>query len=300
MAFPMEPNCLTIIQVLDSVMRTEDIPGVTGEAFYEGDAPDPENDLYPLYKISLALPGLRRRVRLALEAEDNAVYTGKPLDAELLERLIGEAQDVDKRLVAWQHNLPLHFRYCSIPLFGNDPEDPEHIPIWPGMIHYYRNCFIASFLNNYRIIRIYLQELIARCAARLGHEEVLDRDSRQGQVLYVLRQMVDEICGTVPYLMGADVPDMPMFIGLSGSKSPEMSIGSWLNLRPLYVASKVECIPKPQKKWIYGRLIAIANEYGYRIANDIGKEASPEPEERPSIDWNTELPHQQKLLTTSA
>lgn len=288
---------LSIFQVLDSVLRTEDIPGVTEKDFYEGDAPDPENDLYPLYKISLALPGLRRRVRLAVEAEDNTINIGRPHNAHELERLIAEAQDVDRRLVEWQHNLPLNFKYCSFPMFGNDPEDPEHTTIWPGMVHYYHNFFIASFLNNYRIIRIYLQELIARCAARLGHEEVLDRDSRQGQVLYVLRQMVDEICGTVPYLMGADVPDVSLFVGLSGSKSPEMSIGSWLNLRPLYVASKVECIPKSQKRWIYGRLIAIANEYGYRIAQDIGKEASPEPEEISSIEWNTELPHQQKLLS---
>jgi hypothetical protein len=261
------------------------------ESFYEYDIEDDaENCLQPLYKTSLALPRLRHRATAALRAADVALAANEPIDIELLEQLILDAQNVDKRLQNWLNQLPPAFRYCSIACLSSEPEDPEIEPIWPGMVHIYSNCFIASFLNNYRIMRIYLQELIAKCAARLGTEDVLDRETRQGQVLYILRQMVDEICGTVPFLCGEDIPGMPIFMG---GHLPPASVGSWLNVRSLYVASQVECVPRAQKRWIYGRLMAIANEHGYKIASDIGKEASPEPEERPSL---VELPYQQRLM----
>ena len=250
---------------------------MTDDAFYKYDAEDePGNCLHSLYRISLALPILRHRTTKALESVEIGKRLSKPVDIEGLEKLIEDVQAVDNALQNWLTTLPASFRYCSISCLAPPPADPESTPIWPGLVHIYSNCFIASFLNNHRIMRIYLQELIAKCLVHLGPDDVLTSDSRQGQVLYTLRTMVDEICGTVPYFSGDEVPGVPSFLGGGDKVSPSaLPVGPWLNLRSLYVASQVTCVPQLQKRWIHGRLLSIAKEHGYKIARDIGREASP-------------------------
>ena len=255
---------------------------MTDDAFYKYDAEDePGNCLHSLYRISLALPTLRDRTTKAAHSADIAKRLSKPVDIASLEKLISDAQAVDTALQHWLTTLPASFRYCSISCLAAPPANPESIAVWPGLVHIYSNCFIASFLNNYRIMRIYLQELIAKCLAHLSPDDALASNSRQGQVLYTLRAMVDEICGTVPYLSGDEVAAVPSLLsnGSADKVSPSaIPVGSWLNLRPLYVASQVTCVPQLQKRWIHGRLLAIAREHGYKIARDIGREASPGPQ----------------------
>jgi len=265
---------------LDGVASNEQIPGVTDDAFYKYDAEDePENPLHSLYRISLALPILRHRAAEASTSAEIAARLSKPVDIVTLEKIIEDAQAVDTALQDWATTLPWTFRYCSVSCLASPTTSPESTPIWPGLVHIYNNCFIASFLNNYRIMRIYLQELIAKCLVHLEPSDIFASNSRQGQVFYTLRTMVDEICGTVPYLSGDHIPGMPSFLlGTSaGDKatSSALPVGSWLSLRPLYVASQVTCVPQLQKRWIHGRLLAIAREHGYKIARDIGREASP-------------------------
>jgi len=253
---------------------------VTDDAFYKYDAEDePGNPLHSLYRISLALPILRHRATEASESAETAQRLGKPVDIVTLEKIIEDAQAVDTALQDWLTTLPSTFRYCSISCLASPPTEPASTTIWPGLVHIYSNCFIASFLNNYRIMRIYIQELIAKCLVHIGSDDTLASNSRQGQLLYTLRTMVDEICGTVPYLSGDEIPGMPSFLlstsGGNQATSSVLPVGSWLNLRPLYVASQVTCVPQLQKRWIHGRLLAIAREHGYKIARDIGREASP-------------------------
>ena len=74
----------------------------------------------------------------------------------------------------------------------------------------------------------------------------------------MMQQIVDDICSSVPFQLGfhptmEEQPAYPHFAGCAKSLDAFgllRTLGSLLLIRPLKVATKVDCVPETQRQWI--------------------------------------------------
>ncbi|PYI05206.1 hypothetical protein BO78DRAFT_387889 [Aspergillus sclerotiicarbonarius CBS 121057] len=144
-----------------------------------------------LYDLLIRLSDLSLRVHLA-RAHHNPVRD--------LQQLIPEALLLDADVESWRTSLSPFWRYFIVddsqPGFKNCPHFPKHCRRY----HVYYNGNLASLWNNYRLMRIVVNEMIRKMSLSLWEQQ---KAPECQQMVYrsvaIMKELVDDICASVPY-----------------------------------------------------------------------------------------------------
>lgn len=228
---------MQICQPLDSV-------------FSQGITPTCEDPERRLLSLASDIPGLQYQ---GIDLEQLEIID--------IEKLSHNANALSVKLSTWASTIPPSWHYVTA-LRINDGASSEYSPC---IIHKYRHHYIGRVWNFYRVSQLILLSICLRAAAFLSattiHIEI-------GQKISAL---VDDICATVPYLLGADLDKMNLdFTGSntrqdlsrrssSGAKTIGVAeVKGFSLIWPLYVASSASQIPQAQRDWMRKQLHILA------------------------------------------
>ena len=155
--------------------------------------------------ICLGLPNIKH-------CAENILSGRKPSadEAEMMS-LIRMAITIDKNLEQWTRTLPEAWDTEVSRVVTANSEEVAAMEFWPGPVYTYRDLKVANILNDCRIFRIFCQSIVLGCIAALP-TNLGESDYMKGvsiQALYILRQAVNDICWSIPYLLGFDYYNRP-------------------------------------------------------------------------------------------
>lgn len=163
----------------------------------------------------------------------------------------------------WDESIPDFWRYCSLPRYhattGPALEDglvyPKAIYVCSGLIQ-------AVFWNVVWCGRIHLLHAMLIYRSTLSNTEALESPlPSTSSINQDLLTMVDNICNTVPFMLG-EVDHQ----GALNAPGRGKAVGALFLMWILHVAGSVSVIPQPQQDWIAGRLLHIGNAVGIQQA----------------------------------
>lgn len=192
-------------------------------------------------------------------------------ESEIFE-LIQAAGNLDCELADWASNIPTAWSFSvAINLNSSGPELSSSSFI-PSQIHRYPDFYIARVWNLYRVSRLVLQSILLRAAPWLSFPS--KNDSQPLEYLHiekVKRALVNDMCASVPFLLGYDLSKMKRPATNSaqddssiwpqnsmGKASTSGHTGRFSLIWPLYIACSVSSIPDIQRKWLRAQLRWIA------------------------------------------
>ncbi|KAF4448230.1 hypothetical protein F53441_8337 [Fusarium austroafricanum] len=206
---------------------------------------DPESRL-----ISLAanIPALQHQASHIGHLEKNAI-----------EKSAYNVNELDLKLSAWARNVPPSWSYATA-LNIND----AHLYA-PRVVHRYSHFYIARVWNFYRISRLILQSI----QLRLPGTDTRETENR-------IAGLVDDICATVPYLLGHNLSKMKLHftdkqvppVVKSSAVKGNRDTGRLSLIWPLYVASSASSIPLAQRDWMRSQL-QLLTEDGIPLAKSV-------------------------------
>ena len=174
--------------------------------------------------------------------------------SEIISSMLG----FETELAAWAMGLPLSWSYSTA--IAADSTDE----VFEGYFHIYQDIWTASIWNNYRCIRILVNEYILGYLTRLtsatypfmpSEHRIQHQQSRN-----VLSQLASDICASVPFHLGhAHIP-------LQSSLSEPPALGGYVLLWPLYIAATMDGGSKATRLWIAQRLKSIGDTMGIQQA----------------------------------
>ncbi|KAF1963629.1 hypothetical protein CC80DRAFT_397724 [Byssothecium circinans] len=213
-----------------------------------------ENAANRLTLLCINLPDIRARA--------NALITSPydtSLESEALS-ILEFAQMVDENLRQWYQTLPPTWQHQIVGIVNEPIEDPATANMWIGEQHVYHDVPLASIVNDYRVCRIFCQRVILRCTTWISSNPTHDLSSVYNQAVYVIQQMVDDICACVPFHLSYDM--QPAAQELGQDKNAAEAFGGYSLVWPLYVGANAETVPQAQRDWLYGRLFLIGMHFG--------------------------------------
>ncbi|KAH7176944.1 C6 zinc finger protein [Dactylonectria macrodidyma] len=144
----------------------------------------------------------------------------------------------------------------------------------PSEIHRYPDFYIARVWNFYRVSRLIILSLLIRATSWWLH--VLSETVPDGFDVAKFKArslcLVDEICASVPFLLGQDLSKMKLpatnswETGQHSSSSKSVlpkstsltGVGSFSLMWPLHVACSASSVPTAQREWMRAQLQVIA------------------------------------------
>ena len=170
--------------------------------------------------------------------------------------------------------LVYQYRTISVkPTSVGSHADLENTVVWPGneQIYAYNHYVAPEHWNKTRLLRVYCHAVIIRCmwlwSARMS--DLFD-GSQHEESVEIIQKMVDDICATIPAMITPNLQDH-----LSSDLQERQQIKETLSpgndvepryaimmLFSLYVTSTIECISEEQRRWLKGRLKALAPNFG--------------------------------------
>ena len=212
-----------------------------------------------IYKIS--------RIRAAAPELLVGDLTQQPTQQHLVQ-LLHQGISMDVELQSWSDSISEPYRYKELSI-ANAPRQPTSnlLPMQPSNVHVYHDIWAASLWNHYRFARIRLLEILVDCESRLDFIENLEMRLQESSISLknwneAIIKMVDDICASVPFLMG----DIDVQGNLNGG-SGGIALGGYYLLWPLHVASSARTIGADQKAWIKGRLRHLGTVMGINQAH---------------------------------
>ncbi|KAK4081650.1 transcriptional regulator family: Fungal Specific TF [Trichoderma aggressivum f. europaeum] len=206
--------------------------------------------------------------------------------------IIRTALKLDSELVSLMVGVPRLLRYgiVNIPMFDGKPITKA---VWGDSYHIYQSIPASSMWNNYRSIRIIIQELIINTLKNLEDSESDDiglsqRSSLASQASQTALQLVEDICASVPYNLDIGIEDDTDLKG-SALKATHTSISHGLDMMstlslfrasgagglttmwPLLVAANSGFACDELRKWIANCLDKIGHSMGINQALAMSK-----------------------------
>lgn len=177
---------------------------------------------------------------------------------------------LDGKLQAWADLAPGHYRFTSIQTAnGLDQELSITSQSKMDHIHVYNSVSIGQLWNIYRTTRLHLLQCLVRCISELekniwttspASSELI---SYSGQAVETIRRLVDDICASVPYMLG-EVDQSGNLQHLRHCKA----VGGLFLLHALRSTYFLQSTDPAQKAWIWKRLTYIKNSLGLQQATD--------------------------------
>jgi hypothetical protein len=166
-----------------------------------------------------------------------------------------KACEIDAECVNWVWTCPPEYSYRTITLHEKTDE------VYQDHYDVYSNLFIAVIWNNYRCIRILINQLIIDClkeacstnSLQVSTNDLAYYSIRKARSEEVILESSTEICSSVPYFLNFN-PDP------SAMRQPLRSFNVNLLLWPLYNAGLSNLIPREQLEWII---------YRFRLISDV-------------------------------
>ncbi|KAK5991950.1 hypothetical protein PT974_05344 [Cladobotryum mycophilum] len=170
---------------------------------------------------------------------------------------------IDCMLEDWKKGLPDSWSPKSYRLLStevNPLKGYEH------QYDVYRDLWVASTWNNYRMVRIVIHEsvIIATMAYGLGKE----KEGELNHSAKTLTEMANAICHSVPYILGYRHGTLhAVGTGLEASGPYQIPRpGGYLLLWPLFIAGSLRTTSQAQKRWIVSTLRDIGLRMGLQLA----------------------------------
>lgn len=203
--------------------------------------------------------------------------------------IIRKALKIDADLVSLMINVPPLWDYAmfNVPMLDGKPIVQG---FWGDKYHIYHSISASTIWNNYRSARVIVQELIVDTIKDL---ELLTNDNiGSPQRSYLVNQarqnvlqMVEDICASVPYILGMEIEDSGHLkvSGLGASIAHESDTGATLSsfqvtgaggltiMWPLLVAANSEVAGSDLRKWITACLDKIGHSMGINQALAMSK-----------------------------
>ena len=123
-------------------------------------------------------------------------------DAVLVESLLGQALDLDRRLSSWETSVPAVWRPVAV-----TPVDSIHPTIraaglYQSFCDTYSCLFAAQAFNNWRSLGIRLLQVVEKCRLALPPDSVGALIVPEHYTTLRIQSLVDGICGSVPFHLG--------------------------------------------------------------------------------------------------
>lgn len=183
--------------------------------------------------------------------------------------IMKELLDIEMRLSIWLSRASVSCVYKSFATFDeyNVGQDSK---LWPyrHLCHRYGDLPSALMWNNYRITRILvcdmiLSQLRSLATMNVDSNEIKRARTKCSELRIEMRKLADEICYSVPYILGVLGPHTSMPKSPSSVKS---SAGGFVLLFPLSFAVVADDHPSPLTEWIFECLRIIARTMGIHQA----------------------------------
>lgn len=229
--------------LIGCILRSEGVPevvvslseAIVGFRQHAMPAPAPCNPAHSLFIILAQLCNLRASIM-------NGSMIGLPATLE--------ARQIDNNLVTWSQSLPPNLAYTTSFVPTQLPTDG----LYQGNFHVYADFVIATHWNMYRTGRILTNAIIL---ANTPLEGQLNASIRQAHLLSQ-RQMAQDICASVPFLLDHEI------IQREPNSKPRAA-GASLLLCPLIIVSNLTD-SEPIKEFAIQRLKYIGIECGVKRA----------------------------------
>ncbi|KAF4444328.1 c6 zinc finger [Fusarium acutatum] len=194
------------------------------------------------------------------------------LGANDLERIVYDANTLDFRLSTWAKGLPTAWSYATALNINSDARS-EYAP---QSVHRYAHFYTARVWNFYRVSQLILLSIQLRASSILSSS--LDTSKTRKR----MAALVDDICATVPYLLGNNLCKMNLqfvtnhrkpavYLLTSDStvkRAGNVQTGKFSLVWPLYIACSASEVPQGQKDWIRKQLQDLAQD-GVPIAQTV-------------------------------
>ena len=180
------------------------------------------------------------------------------------ERIITTACAIDNDYNIWAKSCPFQYIYRTVTLKERSDE------VFSDYYHVYPNLWVATTWNNYRAVRILLNELILDQLCHLyshyPESPLLWNDACFFENLVLasnttLLQLCHDVCASVPYYLGFD-PDADKRLPKPVPKAVSGNLLQW----PLYTAGVTNLVSDMMRQWIAERLRWISDIIGIRQA----------------------------------
>ncbi|KAJ5219323.1 uncharacterized protein N7498_001422 [Penicillium cinerascens] len=145
--------------------------------------------------------------------------------------ILRTALTIDAELMSLFINVPHPWNYktVKIPMFDGEPLTKA---VWGDSYHVYHSLTASSIWNNYRSARIIIHELIIDTVNDLessGYDENgrQQRSNLAGQSRQIAHQLVEDICASVPFHLGAGIEDSYEFEDSSPAARDVADLSTW-------------------------------------------------------------------------
>ncbi|CCF31906.1 C6 zinc finger protein [Colletotrichum higginsianum] len=179
-----------------------------------------------------------------------------------VEDLFRSASVLDRELSEWSCTLPATWSYLAamnIDSLGGS----RFVPL---QVHRYTDLYTARVWNFYRVSRLIVQSVIIRTASWLSAATEPGPFMDVGRIESSSRELVNDICATVPFLLGHDLSKMKLPIsergGRQGTRADQpttkrnslTSTGGFSLIWTLFVACSCSPVPEAQREWMLAQL----------------------------------------------
>ena len=175
--------------------------------------------------------------------------------------LLSKAKEVDSSLALWPETIPPSW-LPRIVSSKTVPPSVRDAGLYDKYCHVYPDVLVATTWNEWRSARLKVLALIARYQP-------------EDLVTASIQRLVDDICASVPFLLGDRIELTPMYLARNIYPSAEgqplpkghhqnaAAFGGWYILTPLRETTKVATyLREGQLDWVLGQMKRLAGIYG--------------------------------------
>jgi hypothetical protein len=187
-------------------------------------------------------------------------------------QVLESAVEIDAVLAEWaESSIPVGWEWLPAFSFNCPTETPRTLFVHQDRVDIYYDLWVAGLWNNYRITRIMVQSIVLDCLSRATWADSPQLMQQSRSAIRISQQMVDEICGSVPFHLGTKIggglgddagveyPVHATSVITNNQWRASAALGGWQLIEPLRIALKVTCLREDQRQWLTQQLIRIGN-----------------------------------------
>lgn len=191
-------------------------------------------------------------------------------------RVLKIALEIDAQFNNWAQTVPADWAWYPASGFDCPLDKPRELFVYKDRIDFYGEPNMAKVWNSYRSRRMMILFTVLDCVCHLGPSYDDNLFSLAKDSLKIMKELVDDICASVPYLFGTKTfggpGDRACFeypyrgtTKLSADhRRMSAAIGAWSLLEPLKTSLRAVGLRKGQKEWITGQISRISRSYNLR------------------------------------
>ena len=186
---------------------------------------------------------------------------------EIADALMSDCVRIEELLSYWSSMVPPQFQFTSLPLPKSSPQSPyetlDDVNMYPNSLDIYCDNTMASTWNTWRVTRIRILRITLHCLDITNPPHpAMPRPPEYQTSLTMIHRLIDEICSTVPFLLGFHkkrigdhgafqcFPHPPGEAKWPDNFAASGAVGGWLMMQPLSFVAQLEETPESQRRWV--------------------------------------------------